>query len=63
MLEAVSADPLAIGFIPAAWPNEGLSEISVEDWSAPTVPVVALVRDEDPKLAAWLKCLSDTLPE
>jgi len=59
MIEAVSADPLAIGFLPASWPEHNLKTVTVTDWDEAVVPVVALTRmSEDEKLSAWLKCLS-----
>lgn len=62
MLDAIAADPLAIGLVPKMWPQNGVKAIDITDWVGADVPVVALSKVKiDDYTAAWLACLSGKL--
>jgi DNA-binding transcriptional LysR family regulator len=60
MLEAIAADPLAVGYIPISWLEKDIQTIAVEDelQGALTQPVLVLTRSEPiGNLRTYLVCL------
>lgn len=66
VLNAVSQNPSAIGYLPAAWLNEStVQEIMITDLSISTLtrPVLAITSSQPQgDLSAWLACLSQLFP-
>jgi hypothetical protein len=64
MLEAISEDPAAIGFIPRRWLNEQVRAVVVSDMAeeARQHPILALSRAEpEGDRRAWLLCMQERL--
>jgi hypothetical protein len=60
MFEAIAADPLAVGYIPASWLDKDIQiiTIEVELQDAFTQPILALsVREPEGSLRTYLACL------
>lgn len=58
MLQAVSNDPLAIGFIPAAWMDPSVRRLEIEGFTAAHIPVVLLASENlDPNQREWVACI------
>ena len=66
VLNAVSQNPSAIGYLPAAWVKESsVQEIMITDLSISTLtcPVLAITSSQPQgDLSAWLACLSQFFP-
>jgi ABC-type phosphate transport system substrate-binding protein len=66
VLNAVSQNPSAIGYLPAAWFKESsVQEIMITDLSTTTLtrPVLAITSSQPQgDLSAWLACLSQLIP-
>lgn len=66
MLDAVAANPNAVGFVPRRWLNEKVKEIRVSGVSAESMraPILALSQSEPTGLTRdWLLCLQASLVE
>jgi hypothetical protein len=64
MLETISGDPAAVGFIPRRWLNESVKAIEIEGIPPEQLraPVLAISEDEPQGTPrAWLICLQDAL--
>ena len=60
MLEAVAADPLAIGFLPARWLDSTVRKISITGYASDqwTLPILAVTRPEPSGITRdWLLCV------
>ncbi|MHB8112006.1 MAG: substrate-binding domain-containing protein [Bellilinea sp.] len=64
MLEAVAADPLAIGFLPARWLDSTVRQISITGYASDqwTLPILAVTQSEPSGIARdWLLCVQDQI--
>ena len=64
MLEAVAADPLAIGFVPARWLDSTVRKISITGYASDqwTLPILAVTRSEPSGITRdWLLCIQDQI--
>jgi hypothetical protein len=64
MLEAISQDPVAIGFIPRRWLDERVGAVIIEDMEEEDLqqPILALSRAEPERdRRAWLLCVQERL--
>ena len=66
MLEAVAADPLAIGFLPARWLDSTVRQITVTGYASDqwTLPILAVTRSEPSGITRdWLLCVQDKIAQ
>lgn len=64
MLEAVAADPLAIGFVPFRWVDPSVKAVSVIGYAKDTwtMPLLAITESEpDGIVRDWLLCIQDQI--
>jgi len=63
MLQAVSSDPNAIGYLPRRWLNNQVSAVTVDRLnSAPQIPILVLTPTlPDGEKKDWLLCLQDQI--
>ncbi|HAL17756.1 MAG TPA: hypothetical protein DCP32_13735 [Anaerolineaceae bacterium] len=64
MLEAVAADPQAIGFLPARWLDSTVRQISITGYAGDqwTLPILAVTQSEPSGITRdWLLCVQDQI--
>lgn len=66
MIQVISGNPVAIGFIPASWKTDSVKEVSIEDvsYASRQVPLVVLSSTEPTgKELKWLLCVQDAIAD
>ena len=64
MLEAVAADPLAVGFVPSRWVDASVKVVSIIGYANDiwTMPLLAITKSEPSGVARdWLLCAQDQI--